>query len=86
MVGQHTFRSCPAIPTDIDMNKVRSDAHDSTLRFAQRSPGLQAAMRLTAQLSAALHVDRLMDRLVRHPHLRIIGKSTRSRVASHAVV
>ena len=41
-------------------------------RPAQRPPGPQARRQLPAQRPAALHVERLVDRLVRHPHLRIV--------------
>ena len=39
-----------------------------------RATGAQTAGQFAAQLAAALHVQRLVDRLVRHPHLRIVGK------------
>ena len=46
----------------------------SALRLAQCAPGAQAGMQLTAQTAAALHIDRPVNRLVRHPHLHIVGK------------
>jgi hypothetical protein len=36
--------------------------------------GAQAGSQVTAQRAAALDVDRLVDRLVRHPHLRPAGE------------
>ncbi len=45
-------------------------------RLAQRPAGPQAGRQLPAQRTAALHVDRLVDGLVRHPHLRLIGESS----------
>src|SRR6266852_2300835 len=39
---------------------------------AQRPPRPQARRQLPAQRPPALHVDRLVDRLVRHPHLRLV--------------
>src|SRR5512135_1764600 len=41
---------------------------------AQRPPGPQAGRQLAAQRAAALHVQGLVDRLVRDPHRRIIGE------------
>jgi hypothetical protein len=43
-------------------------------RATQRPPGPQALGQVTAQRSAGLHVQRLVDRLGRHPHLRIVRK------------
>jgi hypothetical protein len=37
----------------------------------------QASGQFTAQLAAALDVERLVDRLVTHPHLRIVGEVQR---------
>ena len=42
--------------------------------FAQLPTGPQARGELTVQPATRLNVDRLVDRLVRHPHLRLIGK------------
>ena len=42
--------------------------------LAQRPPGAQVLGQLPAQPAAALDVQRLVDRLVRHPHLRIVGE------------
>src|SRR5262249_55754142 len=39
---------------------------------ARRAAGAQARRQLPAQRPAALHIDRLVDRLVAHPHLRLI--------------
>src|SRR5271155_3101789 len=46
----------------------------ASLWFASRAPGAQVFMQLTAQAATALHINRLIDRLVGHPHLQIIGK------------
>src|SRR3974377_697452 len=43
-------------------------------RFAQRPPGAQASVQVATQIAAALDIDRLIDRFVRHPHLQVIGK------------
>ena len=43
---------------------------DAALGAALGSPGAQTAVQLAAQLAAALHEQRLVDRLVGHPHLR----------------
>ena len=40
-------------------------------RATQRPPGPQALGQIAAQRAAGLDVQRLVDRLVRHPHLRI---------------
>ena len=37
-------------------------------------PDAQASGQLAAQLAAALHEQRLIDRLVAHPHLRVVGE------------
>ena len=42
--------------------------------LAQRPPGAQTAGQLPAQRAARLHVQRLVDRLGGHPHLRIVGE------------
>lgn len=42
--------------------------------LTQRSPGAQTLGQLSAQRTPALHEQRLIDRLVRHPHLRLAGK------------
>src|SRR5687767_9157504 len=36
--------------------------------------GPQAPGQLAAQLATTLDVERLVDRLVRHPHLRVVGE------------
>jgi len=41
--------------------------------LAGRSSGPQAPRQLTAQLASALHEQRLVDRLVAHAHLRVVG-------------
>ena len=46
---------------------------------AQRPAGAQARGQLARQRAAALHEQRLVDRLVRDPHRRIIGEVDRSR-------
>src|SRR4051794_14015113 len=43
-------------------------------RDAQRTSGPQARDELALERAAALHVERLVDRLVRDPHPRIIGE------------
>src|SRR3954469_1617422 len=43
-------------------------------RDAQRATGPQAGDQLALERAAALHVERLIDRLVRDPHPRIIGE------------
>jgi hypothetical protein len=43
-------------------------------RYPQRPARAQAGGQLTAQRAAALHVEGLVDRLVRDPHPRIIGE------------
>src|SRR4051794_5300583 len=43
-------------------------------RDAQRASGPQAGDELALERAAALHVERLIDRLVRDPHPRIIGE------------
>ena len=42
--------------------------------LADRPPGPQPFVQVTAQLAAALDVQGLVDRLVGHPHLRIVGE------------
>src|SRR3712207_223269 len=44
----------------------------AAVRLAERTAGAQTLRQLTPQGAAALDVDRLVDRLVRHPHLRLI--------------
>jgi hypothetical protein len=46
----------------------------TAMRLAQGPPGPQAGMQLATQIPFALNVNRLIDHIVRHPHLRIIGK------------
>ena len=41
-------------------------------RAPQRSPGPQALGQIAAQRPAGLDIQRLVDRLGRHPHLRIV--------------
>jgi hypothetical protein len=61
--------------TDIDhVGDAAAALIGSGLRLAQCAPGAQTAMQLRAQTAAALHIDRPVDRLVRHPHLHIVGK------------
>src|SRR5580693_9757719 len=61
--------------TDIDhVGDAAATLLGSALRLAQCAPGAQAGMQLTAQTAAALHIDRPVNRLVRHPHLHIVGK------------
>src|SRR4051794_41269597 len=43
-------------------------------RDAQRASGPQAGDQLALERAAALHVERLIDRLVRDPHPRIFGE------------
>ena len=43
-------------------------------RFAQRPPGAQATGQLAAQLAPSLHVEGLVDGLVGHLHLRVVGE------------
>ncbi len=43
-------------------------------RLAQRPAGAQTPRQLAAQRAARLHVQRLVDRLGRHPHLRPVGE------------
>ena len=45
-----------------------------TAGVAQRPPGAQTPGQLTAQRAARLHIQRLVDRLGGHPHLRIVGE------------
>ena len=52
-------------------------------RLAQRPPGPQTRRQLPAQRPPALHVHRLVDRLVRHPHLRPARELRRF---SHALI
>src|SRR5215217_9744943 len=44
------------------------------VRLPQRPSGAQMPGQLAFQRAAALDVERLVDRLVRHPHLRIAGE------------
>src|ERR1700751_1507061 len=61
--------------TDIDhVGDAATTLVGSALRLAQCTPGTQAGMQLTAQTAAALHIDRPINRLVRHPHLHIVGE------------
>jgi hypothetical protein len=43
-------------------------------RLALRPAGAQALGQLAPQSAPGLHVERLVDRLGRHPHLRLVGK------------
>src|SRR6266508_3767490 len=52
----------------------------ASARHPQRAPRAQAGRQLAAQRAAALHVERLVDRLVRDPHRGIIGKVDREPV------
>ena len=45
----------------------------AALRAAPGPPGTQARRQLLAQLTFGLHEDRLVDRLVRHPPLWLVG-------------
>ena len=42
--------------------------------LAQRAAGAQTARQLAAQRPARVHVERLVDRLGRHPHLPVVGE------------
>ena len=42
--------------------------------LAQRPPGAQVAGLLALERAARLHVQRLIDGLGRHPHLRVVGE------------
>jgi hypothetical protein len=44
---------------------------------AHRPPRPQIRRQLLAQRAASLHEQRQVDRLVRHPHLRLVGKRHR---------
>src|SRR3954469_7656515 len=46
----------------------------ASARHPQRASGPQAGDELALERAAALHVERLIDRLVRDPHPRIIGE------------
>jgi hypothetical protein len=48
--------------------------NNSRTRAALGPPRSQAARQLASQLTPALHVDGLVDRLVRHPHHGLVGK------------
>src|SRR6266545_6480611 len=43
-------------------------------RLAQRPTCTKMNRELTAERASALNVDRLIDGLVRHPHLRVVGE------------
>jgi hypothetical protein len=45
-----------------------------TAGLAQRPAGAQVARQLAPQRTARLHVQRLVDRFGRHPHLRVVGE------------
>ncbi|CAG7263386.1 hypothetical protein PICSAR254_04571 [Mycobacterium avium subsp. paratuberculosis] len=60
---------------DVDhVAQVSATLTRTTPRLAQGPPGTQAGVQLTSQIPFALNVNRLIDRLLRHPHLRIVGK------------
>jgi hypothetical protein len=61
--------------TDVDhVADAATALTGAALWFAHRAPTAQALMQITAQLAPALHVEGLIDGLVRHPHLRFIGE------------
>ncbi len=53
----------------------------TALGFAQHASGAQPGVYLTTQIPFALNVNRLVDSLVGHPHLRIVGKIHRQPVS-----
>ena len=59
---------------DLRGDEALSASPGAGLRDPQCSPGPQACGELAAQRSAPLHVERLVDRLVRGPHRLIIGE------------
>src|SRR3712207_7712703 len=54
----------------------------AAVRLAERTAGAQTLRQLTPQGAAALDVDRLIDRLVRHPHLRLRSEEHTSELQS----
>src|SRR5918911_759061 len=59
---------------DLRCDEALSASPGAGPRDPQCSPGPQACGELAAQRSAPLHVERLVDRLVRDPHRLIIGE------------
>ncbi len=47
-----------------------------TVGLAQPTPGAQAFGQAAAQRATGLHIQRLINRLGGHPHLRVIGVIT----------
>src|SRR5947199_8739376 len=63
-------------PTNGDHDHVGDTAPtlDAALRSALGPAAAQTTGQLAAKLASALHVEGLVDRLVRHPHLGILGE------------
>ena len=59
---------------DHDHPRDAAPGLDAPSGAALGPPGAQAAGQLAAQLASALDEEGLVDRLVAHPHHRIVGK------------
>src|SRR6201989_451626 len=64
------LRSAPPVRRLARSSPRRAPPPPGRARLAQRPPGPQARRQLPPQRPPALHIQRLVDRLVRHPHLR----------------
>ncbi len=70
----------PLADHDLRPHEALAASTRAGTRHAQRASRSQAGRKLTAQRSTTLHVERLVDRLVRDPHRGIIGKVNREPV------
>jgi hypothetical protein len=72
-----TISDCGGAFGDVDHAGDPAPSFDAAALLADGSSRPQTSGQLTLQLAPSLHEQRLVDRLVAHPHLRVIGEVQR---------